>query len=94
MKVVRQMTDTDGRTAYLTDGCIEMSTPDSSSVARWAWLHRTQSLYVAYRDRNDGERQYRYSDVPFSVVAQLMSCESVGKTINEIVKGTYEYERC
>lgn len=90
---MRQITDNNGRTVSIGDGVLNVKTTGSSSVVEWSWDYLTGSLCIAYHDRTVGQRTYRYDGVPFSVVAELLVCESVGKTVNAIVKGTYEYER-
>ena len=75
--------------AYVSPSYINVNDIDSTSVHAWAWNGNTQVLHVTYK--SDLDSTYLYESVPFGVVYELLNCQSVGKTINSLVKGFYKF---
>ena len=66
---------------------VDMKTVESSNVAKVGY--KDSVLYIEF---NSGAL-YTYSAVPEKVYNDLMEAESIGKFLNQQIKGTYNYER-
>lgn len=74
-----------GTFSIMADGTI-IGYPQSSAIARWVYA-TDGILSVTYT----GEKHYHYMDVPFVVVAQMLTADSIGKFVNAVVKPNYEF---
>ncbi len=68
---------------------MEMINVVSSNVAAVGYDEESQTLQVEF---NNGST-YQYFDVPEDTYKGLLSAESVGKFLNQKVKGSYRYSR-
>jgi len=66
-----------------------ISTPESSSIARFRYDEASQTLTVEYKS---GSR-YNYYDVPQHIFEGMRSADSKGKFLNDQIKGVYRYAR-
>lgn len=62
--------------------------PESSAV-EWYMYDISNTLWVTYT----GNKTYRYLEVPFFVIAQMLTANSVGKFINTVVKPNYQFHK-
>ena len=63
------------------------STPDSSSIAAFAYEAEDMTLYVRFKHG----RTYRFTGVPSSVFDDFADAESKGAYFNAQVQGRYPY---
>lgn len=66
-----------------------IDTPESSTIARFAYEPSAQMLTVAFK--SGGE--YQYFDVPQSVFEQMQAASSKGQFLAQSIKGHYRYAR-
>jgi hypothetical protein len=71
--------------SILEDGYL-IGYPESSAISMWSYFENT--LTVTY---TANDKMYHYKDVPFTVIAQMLTAESVGKFINVVVKPNYKF---
>jgi len=57
----------------------------SSQISEIGYDEPNQDLYVTFKNGTT----YKYFNVPFGVYQLLLNATSIGKTLNEIVKGRY-----
>ncbi len=61
---------------------------DSSTIKASTYEYKSKNLYVVF-----GHATYRYIDVPAEVYQQFANAESQGISLNELIKGKYEFEK-
>jgi hypothetical protein len=61
---------------------------DSSTIKASTYEYKSKNLYVVF-----GHATYRYIDVPAEVYQQFANAESQGISLNEFIKGKYEFEK-
>jgi hypothetical protein len=66
-----------------------ISTPESSSVAAFAYEAEDMTLFVRFKTG----RTYRYSGVPSSVYEDFADADSKGAFFNAQVQGRYPYSQ-
>jgi hypothetical protein len=66
-----------------------ISTPDSSSIAAFAYEAEDMTLFVRFKTG----RTYRYSGVPSSVYEDFADADSKGAFFNAQVQGRYPYSQ-
>lgn len=66
-----------------------ISTPESSSIAAFAYEAEDRALYVRFKNG----RTYRYSGVPASVFDAFADASSKGAFFNAEVQGNYPYSQ-
>ena len=66
-----------------------ISTPESSSIAAFAYEVEDLALYVRFKTG----RTYRYSGVPASVFSAFSRADSKGTFFNAQVQGRYPYSQ-
>jgi hypothetical protein len=66
-----------------------ISTPDSSSIAAFAYEAEDMTLFVRFKTG----RTYRYSGVPSSVYEDFADADSKGAFFNTQVQGRYPYSQ-
>jgi hypothetical protein len=66
-----------------------ISTPESSSVAAFAYEAEDMTLFVRFKTG----RTYRYSGVPSSVYEDFADADSKGTFFNAQVQGRYPYSQ-
>lgn len=66
---------------------VELIEVNSSNIARVGFDKDTSSLFLEYK----GGNLYVYSDVSLDIYNKLMSADSVGRFVNEEIKGTYDF---
>jgi hypothetical protein len=64
-----------------------INTPDSSSIAAFAYSASERTLYVRFKTG----RSYRYAGVPEAVFAAFMRADSKGSFFNAQIQGRYAY---
>ena len=67
----------------------EMVPVVSSNILEVGYEVSDQTLFVRFK----GDSLYAYSDVPEDIYQGLLAAESVGKYLNQNVKGTYSYRK-
>ncbi len=65
------------------------TSPESSQISMASYNEQTRALTVMF---NSGST-YEYSDVPVEVWKAYQSAESVGKFLNQYIKGKFEYKK-
>jgi hypothetical protein len=60
----------------------------SSVVANMSYNPESKSLKIVYTSGS----VYVYKDVPYNVYISMRAAKSKGKFLNEVIKGTYEFE--
>ena len=73
-----------GTFSILADGTL-IGYPESSAVT--LWMYSNSHLTITYT----GGKSYHYQEVPFTVVAQMLTAESIGKFVNAVVKPNYKF---
>lgn len=63
-----------------------MITVSSSQISEIGYDEPNQDLYVTFKNGTT----YKYFNVPFGIYQLLLNATSVGKTLNEVVKGKYD----
>ena len=66
-----------------------ISTPESSSIAAFAYEAEDLMLYVRFKNG----RTYRYSGVPASVFDAFADADSKGTFFNAQIQGRYSYSQ-
>lgn len=66
-----------------------ISTPDSSTVARFDYVKETKVLIVEFKHGG----RYNYYDVPATVFESMKVAPSKGRFLAQNVKGLYRYAR-
>ena len=66
-----------------------ISTPDSSSIAAFAYEAEDLMLFVRFKNG----RTYRYAGVPSSVFSAFSRADSKGTFFNAQVQGRYPYSQ-
>ena len=66
-----------------------ISTPESSSIAAFAYEAEDMTLFVRFKTG----RTYRYAGVPASVYAAFSRADSKGAFFNAQVQGRYPYSQ-
>jgi hypothetical protein len=66
-----------------------ISTPDSSSIAAFAYEAEDMTLYVRFKNG----RTYRYAGVPSSVFSALSRADSKGTFFNAQIQGRFPYSQ-
>ncbi len=74
-----------GTFSILEDGTL-MGRPESSAITMWVYL-TVGILALTYK----GGKTYHYRAVPFTVIAQMLTADSVGAFVNAVVKPNYEF---
>lgn len=64
-------------------------TPDSSSIAAFAYEAEDQALYVRFQNG----RTYRYAGVPSSLYEAFADADSKGSFFNSQVQGRFPYSQ-
>ena len=64
-----------------------INTPESSSIAAFAYSAEDLQLYVRFKNG----RSYRYAGVPEAVYAAFMRADSKGSFFNAQVQGRYAF---
>ena len=64
-----------------------ISTPESSSIAAFAYSAEDLQLYVRFKNG----RSYRYAGVPEAVYAAFIGADSKGSFFNAQIQGRYAY---
>lgn len=60
--------------------------PESSAITSWIY-NADKLLSLTYT----GGKMYHYKNVPFTVVTQMLTADSVGKFLNTVIKPNYEF---
>jgi hypothetical protein len=60
----------------------------SSVVAKMSYDRKTNNLTIVYTSGS----VYVYKEVPYNVYISMRAAKSKGKFLNEMIKGTYEFE--
>lgn len=68
---------------------IEFVKVESSNIEQVGYDNEDSVLFVEYK----GGARYSYSKVPQKIYVQLLEAESVGRFMNEEIKGTYDCEK-
>lgn len=66
---------------------VEYQSVESSNVSSIGYLEN--NLYVMFKNGSE----YVYKDVPESMFNELLTAKSVGSTLNNKVKGVFDFER-
>jgi hypothetical protein len=66
-----------------------ISTPESSSIAAYAYSSQEMYLYVRFKNG----RTYRYSGVPSSVYEDFADADSKGAFFNAQIQGRHPYSQ-
>lgn len=69
---------------------VELKDVQSSQVARIGFDPATRTLAVIYR--GGGATRYEYRDIPPEVGEAVMNAESVGRALNQMVRGKFDFE--
>lgn len=69
---------------------VELKDITSSQVARLGYDTASRTLAVIYR--GGGATVYHYRDVPPEVGAAVLEAESVGRALNQMVRGKFDFE--
>ena len=85
MAIYKNHTET--RSVIISDNFIHYTVGDSAMVKEMSYVPDSEALVITYKSG----ASYVYKGVPFSTVTALLSVESVGKAVNSLVKGKYEY---
>jgi len=64
-----------------------INTPESSSIAAFAYSAEDLQLYVRFKNG----RSYRYAGVPEAVYAAFIGADSKGSFFNAQIQGRYAY---
>lgn len=64
-----------------------MITVSSSQISEIGYDETNEDLYVTFKSGVT----YKYFNVPFGVYQLLLNTTSIGKTLNEVVKGKYDF---
>ncbi len=70
-------------------GSILVTGIDSTSIKSFMYIKSMEVLSVDFAQGTT----YNYTGVPYDAVVALLRTESVGKTFNAEIKGTYEYTK-
>lgn len=62
-------------------------TPESSSIAEFAYSYHEMHLYVRFKNG----RTYRYAGVPTAVYDAFVAADSKGTFFNARIQGRYSY---
>ena len=68
---------------------LELSPVDSSQISKVGYSEEHKVLAVEF---NTGTLYY-YKDVPKEMHEKMLKADSVGRFLNQQIKGDYEYER-